>query len=1153
MKGIIRTIIRDLTNNKGPKEVAELTGGAGALFLSCLGQELNRPIIIITPTPENAESLLQDLNFFAKQSSRDTDSSPGPHPILSMPPWRTLPFEPDSPDASTVAERMRLLYNLTSGIPGFYIIPIQSVMQKLLPWGLFAESVTVLSTGMESDIEKLADGLISLGYENCPMVTRMGEFSRRGGILDVFTPFQELPARLEFFGDRIESIRLFDPETQRSSGEIKELILPPVRELILGSREIEQAQRVLSSMQEKDKIDWLKDLGQGIARPGAEVLAPYLYEMDPLFRYMPRSSTVCIIEPDDIRRAGEDFWRKVVSGREEEALSGRPLPEAGSLYLNTHAALDGLAAFPVIEMRLLPASEHALRTGTKSVSSLGVRMARPITSKDIISEGTQEGTIAGLVEKLRKWSGGNTITIVCATDESRERIIRIFGEYGLSIPFASQGRVTVVKGRLSQGFCWPDLNLIYITEEEIFGRKTHRPLPRRTSAAPFLSTFKELKPGDFVVHRDYGVGEYTGLTHIEIENIETDYLTIRYEPDAKLHVPLYSLDKVQKYIGVEGTTPKIDRLGGTHWAKTKERVKKDLLEMARELASIYAAREAMERPAFSPPDNLYREFESSFPYEETPDQEKAIQDVLLDMQRQRPMDRLVCGDVGYGKTEVALRAAFKAVEDGYQVALLVPTTILADQHTRTFSARLSAFSVKVEMLSRFLSKQEQKHVLKGVKDGIVDIVIGTHRLLQKDVSFRNLGLLIVDEEHRFGVRHKERIREFKRLVDVLTLTATPIPRTLHMSLAGLKDLSIIQTPPMDRQAIQVVLARFGHRVIREAVLQELARGGKVFFVHNRVQGIEKMADFIKQLVPDANIGIAHGRMHEHKIEDVMRRFISGDVNVLVTTTIIESGIDIPEANTIIINRADRFGLAELYQIKGRVGRGREKAFAYLLTPAEEVLSDTARKRLRAIQELSELGAGFRIAARDLETRGAGNILGKQQSGHIAAVGIDLYTEMMEEAVAELQGKELSKELDTQINIQASAFIPDDYISDIGLRLAAYKQVSAIKTEEEAEALKAEFEDRYGPLPQHVRNLIEVMKIKAVARSAMVSRVDAGRNAVNITFHENAKIPADKVMALLRRSKGTVTLASEYTLRMIIQDGSPSNIYETIKKCLQELV
>jgi transcription-repair coupling factor (superfamily II helicase) len=575
--------------------------------------------------------------------------------------------------------------------------------------------------------------------------------------------------------------------------------------------------------------------------------------------------------------------------------------------------------------------------------------------------------------------------------------------------------------------------------------------------------------------------------------------------------------------------------------------------MARELVAIYAAREAMQRSSFTPPDNLYREFEAAFPYEETPDQQKAIEDVLADMQRPRPMDRLVCGDVGYGKTEVALRAAFKAVEDGFQVAVLVPTTLLADQHYRTFSERLASFSIRVDMLSRFRSRAEQKETLKGLRSGTVDIVIGTHRLLQKDVTFKNLGLLVVDEEHKFGVKHKERIKEFKKLVDVLTLTATPIPRTLHMSLAGLRDLSIIQTPPLDRQAIQVVLARFGKRVIREAIMREIERDGQVFFVHNRVQGIERMAEFILNLVPEAKVGIAHGQLREDEIEDVMSKFIAGQLNVLVTTTIIESGIDIPTANTIIINRADWFGLADLYQIKGRVGRSREKAYAYLLAPAEEALTDTARKRLRAIQELSELGAGFRIAAQDLETRGAGNLLGKQQSGHIAAVGIDLYTQMMEEAMAELRGQEVSRETDTLINMRASAFIPEDYIADVSLRLAAYKEISSAADETQLKDVAVELEDRYGNLPGPVANLLEIMSIKLIAKKAMVARIDAGKEVVNITFAEGANISPERIMLLIGKNKGKIKLVPEYTLQVSLADQSLRTASDAVKKYLQELM
>jgi transcription-repair coupling factor (superfamily II helicase) len=707
-------------------------------------------------------------------------------------------------------------------------------------------------------------------------------------------------------------------------------------------------------------------------------------------------------------------------------------------------------------------------------------------------------------------------------------------------------------GRLSAGFSWPVLSLVVITDEEIFGSKVHRPKAVRSKAAPFLSTFKELKPGDFVVHTDYGVGEYQGLSHITVDGFETDFLTLRYEPDAKLHVPLSALDKVQKYIGAEGAQPKVDRLGAPTWARTKERVKKDILQMAQELVKIYAAREAMHRPPLGPPDNLYREFESAFPYEETPDQEAAIEDVLGDMQKERPMDRLVCGDVGFGKTEVALRAAFKAVEDGFQAAVIVPTTLLADQHFRTFSERVAPFSIRVDMMSRFRTKAEQKETLKGMKSGTVDIVIGTHRLLQKDIAFRNLGLLVIDEEHRFGVKHKERIKEFKKLVDVLTLTATPIPRTLHMSLAGIRDLSIIQTPPLDRQAIQVILARFGKRVIREAIVKEIERGGQVFFVQNRVQGIERMAATIQNLVPEARIGVAHGQMKEDEIEEVMAKFVAGSLNVLVTTTIIESGIDIPNANTIIINHADRFGLAQLYQIKGRVGRSRQKAYAYLLTPADEALSDVARTRLRAIQELSELGAGFRIAAQDLETRGAGNLLGKQQSGHIAAVGIDLYTQMMEDAMAELRGEESAGEPDTQINLRASAFIPESYIGDMSLRLAAYKEISSAGDESEVSLIAADLRDRYGPLPEPAENLLTIMSVKILAKAAMVSRIDGGARAVTITFSEDARISPDKIMALLKRNQGRIKLIPEFTLQLAIADETLKTASEAVRKCLQQL-
>jgi transcription-repair coupling factor (superfamily II helicase) len=1155
MRTILSPVLDDIRAGRNNIEVSELWGASKALFVCGLWHETRRPIVTITASEDTAASLIEDLTFFIKKMPPQ-DADTGKIDIRLFPVWGLLPFEADSPDSRTMGERMRFLYSLVSGNPGIFVVPIQSLMQKLPPWELFVDSVRTIMTTTEIDPDTLASSLVTTGYEPASLVTRVGEFSRRGGIIDFFSPFHEQPVRIEFFGDHMESLRAFDPETQRSTTEIRETVVLPVRELIIRETGIEHFARTVDN---EVLIDQVKG---GKLPPGAEFLAPFFYTMESLFRYMPENCLIACIEPDDVKREVESQRIKIGEGRQEEIDAGRTLPEASELYLDQEGLDRELAHFPVVASRLLGTGVDSVRMDTKSSSWLSIRLTKPITKED---EGTLrqpiEGTMPGLVEKLRRLRDFNRVTIVCGTDESAARLKKLFMEYGLGVAVASHlvtqdagpWPVTVTVGRLSEGFAWQEMGIVFITEEEIFGRKIHRPAAMKHRTAPFLSTFKELKPGDFVVHTDYGVGEYQGLTHINVDGFETDFLSLRYEPDAKLYVPLYSLDKVQKYIGTEGIPPNLDRLGAPAWNRTKEKVKKDILEMARELVAIYAAREAQNRSPFTAPDNLYREFEAAFPYEETDDQEKAIEDVLSDMQRPRPMDRVVCGDVGYGKTEVALRAAFKAVEDGLQVAVLVPTTLLADQHYRTFSERVAPFSIRVDMLSRFRTKSEQHETLKGLKSGIVDIVIGTHRLLQKDVVFKNLGLLVVDEEHKFGVKHKERIKEFKKLVDVLTLTATPIPRTLHMSLAGIRDLSIIQTPPLDRQAIQVVLARFGKRVIREAIMHELGRGGQVFFVHNRVQGIERTADFLQHLVPEARVGIAHGQLREHEIEDVMKKFLAGALNVLVTTTIIESGIDIPTANTIIINRADRFGLADLYQIKGRVGRSREKAYAYLLAPEDETLTDIARKRLRAIQELSELGAGFRIAAQDLETRGAGNLLGKQQSGHIAAVGIDLYTQMMEEAMAELRGEEISTEPDTIINLRASAFIPDDYVRDVSLRLAAYKEISSVSDEMQLRDIVEELRDRYGPLPDPAANLFEIMNVKLIAKKAGVARIDAGQDRVNITFTGEANISPDRVMVLVKKSKGAIKLIPEYTLQISLPDESLRTAADAVKKCLRELL
>jgi transcription-repair coupling factor (superfamily II helicase) len=1155
LHAIVQPLLEKVRSGAKEIEIAELWGGAKALCLFEVFQGSDRPLLVVVANEEEAEAHADDLRFFAQMAGREPGAD-----VLLFPSWGVLAFEADSPDSGTVGERMQVLYRLMTGGPCIVVTTAAALMQKLPPWDRFADAVRTLSRGGSLDPDVLADALASMGYEHASTVTRVGEFSRRGGIIDLFSPEHRDPVRIEFFGETIESLRQFDPETQRSTGEMQQTVVLPVRELIITpegrNRVVTRLLGAAGEPGEKDR-QTAAQIREGVFPPGAEFLAPFAYDLDPLSRYLPDHSLIAVIEPDDCRKAMDEQMQKITEGREEEARDGRTLPDAASLYLDSAGIGASLAPFTRLHLSLL-GSAQALRTDTRSAMTLGVRLTPTAAAK--VGERAGEGTVAGLVEKIKSWRGTDRVVIVCGTDEAANRLQGLLREHGLfsaagaGFPADDAGPwpVTVLTGRLSSGFSWPSLRLIMFTDEEIFGRKVHRPRAARSRTAPFLSSFKELQPGDYVVHTDYGVGEYQGLTHLSVDGFETDYLTLRYDPDARLYVPLYSLDKVQKYIGAEGAPPRVDKLGAPTWTRTKERVRKDILAMAQELVAVYAAREAMHRKPMAPPDNLYREFEAAFPFEETPDQQKAIEDVLDDMQKPRPMDRLVCGDVGFGKTEVALRAAFKAVEDGYQAALLVPTTLLADQHFRTFSERLAPFSVRVDVLSRFRTRAEQRETLQALKSGAADIVIGTHRLLQKDVVFRNLGLLVIDEEQRFGVKHKERIKEMRHRVDVLTLTATPIPRTLHMSLAGIRDLSIIQTPPLDRQAIHVVLARFGKRVIREAVLQELGRGGQVFFVQNRVAGIERMAAYLQNLVPEARIGVAHGQMKEDEIEAVMAAFVAGGLNVLVTTTIIESGIDIPNANTIIINRADRFGIADLYQIKGRVGRSRQKAYAYLLAPEEEALSDAARMRLRAIQELSELGAGFRIAAQDLESRGAGNLLGKQQSGHIAAVGIDLYTQMMEDAMAELRGEEVSAEPDTQITLRASAFIPETYIGDMGLRLAAYKEISAAGSDEELDRIAADLRDRYGALPEPAVNLLEIMKLKVLARAFLVTRIDGGPDAVSLAFADNARISPDKVLALVRRSRGAVTLVPERTIRIKVPGGALSDAVAAVKKCLQEL-
>ena len=778
-------------------------------------------------------------------------------------------------------------------------------------------------------------------------------------------------------------------------------------------------------------------------------------------------------------------------------------------------------------------------------------------SLEALSVEPYSGKFDRLVDDLVRWRGeGFIVRLVAADAGQAEHLREILHDHELDTRVAegleSPDAIAVVVGELSDGFAIPAVGLVVLAETEIFGarrRTLRRPKYQRGAA---LTAFTDLAVGDLVVHEDHGIGKYLGLRTMHIGDKDADFLLLEYADSNQLYVPIDRLDLVSKYLGADSGAARLDRLGGASWQRVKESVRAALREMAEELLKLYARRSVAEGHGFSPDTPWQREFEASFRFEETPDQLRAIKDVKRDMESPRPMDRLVAGDVGYGKTEVALRAAFKAVADGMQVAVLVPTTVLAQQHWSTFAERFTPFPAKVELLSRFRSAKEQKAVVQGLRTGTVDVVIGTHRLLGKDVAFKNLGLLIVDEEHRFGVAHKERVKQLRASVDVLAMTATPIPRTLYMSLSGVRDMSVIETPPVDRLPIETVVRRFNRAVIKEALDRELERGGQVFFVHNRVQSLPSMARFVQELVPDARVIMAHCQLPERELEAAMVKFIDGQADILVSTAIVESGLDIPASNTIIVNRADRFGLAQLYQLRGRVGRERQQAHAYLLVPADGRVDEQAQRRLRALQELTELGSGFKLAMRDLEIRGAGNLLGAQQHGHIAAVGYDLYAKLLAEAVAELGGQGSAAAVEPVISVTEEGFVPEDYVPEVNQRLAFYKRLAGATGDAEIEDIRAELVDRFGALPEPARRLLDIVRIRVAARALHVEKIEAGEGRALITFAASTQIEPARLVHAIQASRGRLQMKREFTIEASIAKGSWPAVRDSILKALDEL-
>jgi transcription-repair coupling factor (superfamily II helicase) len=896
----------------------------------------------------------------------------------------------------------------------------------------------------------------------------------------------------------------------------------------------------------------VENLKSGLPFPGIEFLLPYLYPtLESLVDYLPRGTVIWQVEPLTARAALEKFGGELADRTAEADVAGRFVPAPERLYLSAEQTWAGLTSSLTVELEGLEVVDADVTVATALHTGL-----KPVTQAK-----SGEVGLAPLVERLRHWQEEHVrVFLVVSGSLQAAHLQNLLLGYDLRLPVVSASAdlwqekafssPVIVVGHVSQGFALPADGLVVLSEEDIFGERRHRRRARPRPVIDYLTGLSQLTVGDYVVHVDHGIGLYQGLRHLTVAGTEGDYLHLEYAGGDRLYLPVERINLVQKYAGAGGQGPALDRLGGVSWEKVKRKTREAIQAMARELLEIHAAREITERPAFARRDGAYEEFVARFPFEETSGQQAAIDDVLADLHEDKPMDRLVCGDVGYGKTEVALRAAFLAVESGKQVAVLVPTTVLAQQHGETFTRRFAEYPVRVEVLSRFRSAQELKAVVQGLANGTVDIVIGTHRLLQRDIVFKNLGLMVIDEEHRFGVAHKEKIKKLRHLVDVLTLSATPIPRTLNMALMGMRDLSVIETPPVDRQAIRTYVARFDDGLIRSAILHELGRGGQVFFVHNRVETIERIARQLRELVPEAALAVAHGQMPERELEKVMLDFLHHRSNVLLCSAIIESGLDIPTANTMIINRADQFGLAQLYQLRGRIGRSSQRAYAYLLIPGEHLLTPDAKKRLEVLQELDDLGSGFRLAAHDLEIRGAGNLLGKEQSGNVTAVGFELYAQMLEETVQELRGGKIRVQIEPDIQIGLPAYIPEAYIPDVNQRLVFYKKLANVQDWSDLEELANEMEDRFGPLPELVRVFLEVMDLRRVLREYLVTSAYKRGDKVTVHFHPDAPIKSDRLVTLLQKDKGRSHLSPDLRFTFTLKPGE--EVIPAIKALLQTL-
>jgi transcription-repair coupling factor (superfamily II helicase) len=1146
-----------LKEGTGRIRVSGLTPTAKALLLVLFQRAAQRPLIFVVNDNRAVEDLIPVLRGFCELTAAcDPDS------IISLPARDVLPYQNLSPHPELQEERATALWKIATGAANIVVTPITAAAIRLQSNDYYSGLARTIRRGETFDLESLLAHLNTVGYTSTDVVEMPGQYAVRGGILDVYSPEADRPLRVEFFGDEAESIRKFDPTSQRSSNPVDEaLLLPltetPVSEHLLGAIHTRLSGKRITGNEEI--VEAAVRAGGVNVFPGWEFYSPVAGAASTIFDLIPRAP-ILLDEPDQLTQEFDRFWTRVAEAHERSGVGNLVRPE--DLYIAPDAWWEKTAALPGADI------EHLGITR-------GIEENQSGNSIQFLTQPSPRfhGAVPSLLEEVQKITkDGKRVLLAVPNIGEVERLADVFTEYNVSFKLGSRTRggesyadetsyfagevftTTLATAYVPDGVLIPEANLAIFGSRDLFDESesvASRPQRSKSKVSAFLSDFRDLQVGDYVVHVEHGIGQYQGLKEINHGDGPAEFMLLEFADAARLYVPLTRLDLVQKYRSSEGAKPVLSHLGTQSWSKTKARVRKAMKDMADELLKLYAERKTAVGHSFPAANEWFREFEDAFEFTETEDQATAIKDVMRDMESTQPMDRLLCGDVGYGKTEVAMRAAFKAISDNKQVAVLAPTTVLAFQHYETFKQRFAPFPITIDMISRFRNAKQQKEILQKTEAGKIDVLIGTHRILSKDIKFSDLGLLIVDEEQRFGVRHKERIKQMRKQVDVLTMSATPIPRTLHMSLVGLRDMSVIETPPKDRMAIQTVVASWDEKLIQSAIEQELERGGQVYFVHNRVDTIWEIAAKLQVLVPKSRIIVGHGQMSEGELEKVMLKFMHHEADILVSTTIIENGLDIPLCNTILINRADRLGLSELYQLRGRVGRSNRRAYAYLLLPAEVELTPIARRRLAALKEFSDLGAGFKIAALDLELRGAGNMLGGEQSGHIEAIGFELYTQMLERAVREMKGEAAPDEAETQLNLGLNIRIPADYVPEENQRLQMYKRVARVETESQLGDVTAEMTDRYGPPPPAVRNLLDYASLKLLCMKVGVNAIERKRDIVTLKFQQNATVDPEQLARFVSSQRGA-QFTPDGQLKFVLKAAAADEVLRSLRTILEQL-